>query len=152
MKLYFAYGANLSREGMKFRCPDAVPYQKFTLRGWRLDFAHHATIVPHPGRCVEGALWKITEDCEFSLDRFEGYPGYYSKRILAQDGREFMVYIMNHPLTGTPGMGYLDVIEQGYRDWNLDFDCLDRAVDQLPINPYNTMYADTSTAAFEATH
>jgi hypothetical protein len=102
---------------------------------------------------VEGALWKITEDCERSLDQFEGYPSYYSKRILAQDGREFMVYIMNPPLTGSPGVGYLDIIEQGYRDWNLDFDCLDLAVDQLSINPYNTiMYAETPTAAFEATH
>jgi len=152
MKLYFAYGANLSREGMAYRCPDAVPYQKFTLRGWRLDFAHHATIVPHPGRSVEGALWKITEDCERSLDQFEGYPSYYSKRILAQDGREFMVYIMNPPLTGNPGTGYLGIIEQGYRDWNLDFDCLDQAVDQLNINPYNTLYAETSATNIETTY
>jgi gamma-glutamylcyclotransferase len=152
MKLYFAYGANLSREGMAYRCPNATPYQKFTLRGWRLDFAHHATIVPHPGRSVEGALWKITEDCERSLDQFEGYPSYYSKRILAQDGREFMVYIMNPPLAGSPGVGYLDIIEQGYRDWNLDFDCLDRAVDQLNINPYNTLYAETSATNIETTY
>jgi gamma-glutamylcyclotransferase len=152
MKFYFAYGANLSREGMAYRCPDATPYQKFTLRGWRLDFAHHATIVPHPGRSVEGALWKITEDCERSLDQFEGYPSYYSKRILAQDGREFMVYIMNPPLAGSPGVGYLDIIEQGYRDWNLDFDCLDRAVDQLNINPYNTLYAETSATNIETTY
>jgi len=152
MKFYFAYGANLSREGMAYRCPDATPYQKFTLRGWRLDFAHHATIVPHPGRSVEGALWKITEDCERSLDQFEGYPSYYSKRILAQDGREFMVYIMNPPLAGSPGVGYLDIIEQGYRDWNLDFDCLDHAVDQLNINPYNTLYAETSATNIETTY
>lgn len=144
MKLYFAYGANLSREGMAYRCPDAVPYQKYTLRGWRLDFAHHATIVPHPGRSVEGALWKITDDCELSLDMFEGYPGYYSKRILAQDGREFMVYIMNPPLSGSPGPGYLDIIEQGYRDWNLDFECLDRAINQLPKDPYNIEYAQST--------
>ena len=152
MKLYFAYGANLSQEGMAYRCPNATPYQKFTLRGWRLDFAHHATIVPHPGRSVEGALWKITEDCERSLDQFEGYPSYYSKRILAQDGREFMVYIMNPPLAGSPGVGYLDIIEQGYRDWNLDFDCLDHAVDQLNINPYNTLYAETSATNIETTY
>jgi hypothetical protein len=152
MKLYFAYGANLSKEGMAFRCPNAVPYQKYTLRGWRLDFANHATIVPHPGRSVEGALWKITEDCELSLDMFEGYPGYYSKRILAQDGREFMVYVMNPPLTGTPGVGYLDIIEQGYQDWGLDFDCLDRAIDQLSINPYNITHAETSATAIATTH
>lgn len=152
MKLYFAYGANLSREGMSFRCPQAVPYRRFTLRGWRLDFAHHATIIPHPGRSVEGALWRITEDCERSLDMFEGYPSYYTKRILEQDGQEFMVYIMNPPLSGSPGVGYLDIIEQGYRDWNLDFDCLDRAIDRLSINPYNTLYAETTAAATATTY
>jgi gamma-glutamylcyclotransferase (GGCT)/AIG2-like uncharacterized protein YtfP len=146
MKLYFAYGANLNKVSMSLRCPRAVPYQAFTLRGWCLDFAHHATIRPHPGRTVEGALWRITEECELSLDAFEGYPDYYTKRILAQDGREFMAYIMNPPLTGSPGAGYLDVIEQGYRDWNLDFECLDQAIDQLPQDPYNTKYVDIADA------
>lgn len=152
MKLYFAYGANLSRAGMAFRCPQAVPYQKYVLRGWRLDFANHATIVPHPGRSVQGALWKITKDCELSLDMFEGYPNYYSKRILEQDGREFMVYIMNPPWSGLPGAGYLDIIEQGYRDWNLDFECLDQAIDQLAIDPYNTIYAETPATAIATSY
>ena len=152
MKLYFAYGANLNKASMSLRCPQAVAYQPFELRGWQLDFAHHATIRPHPGRTVQGALWRITDDCERSLDAFEGYPSYYTKRILEQDGREFMVYIMNPPLTGSPGAGYLDVIEQGYRDWNLDFECLDQAIDQLPLDPYNTLYVDTPAASFEATH
>ena len=152
MKLYFAYGANLNKVSMAMRCPQATPYQSFELRGWQLDFAHHATIRPHPGRSVQGALWRITEDCERSLDAFEGYPDYYTKRILEQDGREFMVYIMNPPLQGSPGAGYLDVIEQGYRDWNLDFECLDQAIDQLPQNPYNIQYVDTQAASLEATH
>ena len=140
MKLYFAYGANLNKVSMSLRCPQATPYQAFALRGWQLDFAHHATIRPHPGRTVQGAMWRITEECERSLDAFEGYPDYYTKRVLEQDGKEFMVYIINPPLTGSPGVGYLDVIEQGYRDWNLDFACLDQAIDQLPKNPYNIDY------------
>lgn len=152
MKLYFAYGANLNKTSMSLRCPRAAPYQSLVLRGWQLDFAHHATIRPHPGRTVQGALWRITEDCERSLDAFEGYPDYYTKRILEQDGREFMVYIMNPPLTGSPGAGYLHVIEQGYQDWNLDFECLDQAIDQLPHNPYNIQYVDTPASSFEATH
>ena len=152
MKLYFAYGANLNKEGMGFRCPQARPYSRFVLRGWRLDFAHHATIIPHPGRSVQGALWEITEDCELSLDRFEGYPGYYTKRILEQDGKEFMVYVMNPPLTGSPGEGYLNTIEQGYAEWGLDFTCLDRAVDQLSINPYNVINAKTSATDIETTY
>jgi gamma-glutamylcyclotransferase (GGCT)/AIG2-like uncharacterized protein YtfP len=148
MKLYFAYGANLNKDSMSFRCPRAQPYQAFELRGWQLDFAHHATIRPHPGRTVQGALWRITDDCERSLDAFEGDPSYYTKRLLEQDGREFMVYIMNPPLTGSPGQGYLDIIEQGYRDWNLDFECLDQAIDQLPEDPYNVKYVDAIVTTY----
>jgi gamma-glutamylcyclotransferase (GGCT)/AIG2-like uncharacterized protein YtfP len=137
MRLYFAYGANLSREGMAFRCPEAVPFHPLTLRGWQLDFAHHATIKPHPGRSVEGMLWRITERCEQSLDMFEGYPSYYRKRVLGQDGLEFMVYVMNPPLVGMPGESYIATIEQGYIDWGLNLDCLDQALDQKQLISYN---------------
>ncbi len=133
MNLYFAYGANLNRDSMAYRCQGAKPYRPLTLRGWRLAFANHATIVPAPGRSVEGMLWHLTESCEYSLDAFEGFPTYYRKRILAQDGLEFMVYIMNPPLTGSPSAGYIDSIEAGYNDWGLDLSCLDRALDELAL-------------------
>lgn len=143
MRLYFAYGANLSRDGMAHRCPDAVPFQPMALRGWQLDFAHHATIKAHPGRSVQGMLWRITERCEQSLDMFEGYPNYYGKRILEQDGLEFMVYVMNPPLYGSPGEGYIATIEQGYYDWGLDLTCLDQALDQKSLDKYNTIKWET---------
>ena len=137
MKLYFAYGANLSHESMAHRCPRARPFQSFYLRGWQLDFATHATIRPNPGRSVPGALWRITDDCEASLDAFEGYPLYYSKRILAQDGYEFMVYVMNRPQYGSTYWSYVDLIAQGYQDWNLDTGPLWQQVDQILLPVYN---------------
>lgn len=133
MKLYFAYGANLSRDGMFYRCPRAKPYRSITLRGWKLAFANHATIIPHPGRSVEGMLWQLTDDCEMSLDTFEGFPTYYRKSILEQDGMEFMVYLMNPPYAGYPSSGYIDTIEAGYNDWGLNLECLDRALDELAL-------------------
>jgi len=118
-KLYFAYGANLSLASMKSRCPSATPMQSFYLRDWRLKLYNHATIAPAKGYCVAGALWSITTNCENSLDMFEGWPIYYQKQELEQDGARFMVYTMTEPAWGNPSVGYMKLLQQGYDDWNL---------------------------------
>ena len=126
-QFYFAYGANLSVDSMAWRCPRARPVTAWYLRDWRLELHCHATIQPSPGDSVAGALWQITPDCETSLDRFEGYPVYYRKEILNQDGIEFMVYLMNEPLSGRPGSGYVDLLTEGYQDWQLPLAALETA-------------------------
>jgi len=121
MKYYFAYGANMSLASMHSRCPLAMPMRKFSLRGWRLDFGHHATIVRDPGAICEGALWMITEHCERSLDAFEGYPTYYDKLYLEQDGVKFMAYEMvDLDCESFPDDCYIELLHEGYSDWNLD--------------------------------
>lgn len=127
MNLYFAYGANLSLDSMAWRCPQARPLTAFYLRDWRLELHCHATIRPSAGDRVAGALWSITPDCEDSLDSFEGYPVYYQKQIVEQDGVQFMIYVMNEPLSGSPGQGYVDLLREGYQDWCLPEPWLDRA-------------------------
>ncbi len=128
-RYYFAYGANLSMASMHSRCPLAMPIQKFTLRGWRLDFGHHATIVREPGAVCEGALWLITDSCERNLDAFEGYPDYYTKVKLSQDGKQFMAYEMvDLDRRDMPSDGYIDLLREGYTDWNLNQDLLDQAL------------------------
>lgn len=128
MTMYFAYGANLNLEDMQYRCPDARPVGALYLKDWRLVFSGVATIVPSPGNCVAGALWVLTEECEKSLDQFEGYPHLYTKQYLTQDGRDFMVYVMNKIYPSPPSITYYDTIKEGYRDWKLDQEYLDRAV------------------------
>ena len=76
---YFAYGANLCLEGMKWRCPAAEPISGFELEGWRLVFRGVADIEPSEGSKVSGALWRVTPQCIRALDRFEGYPDLYGK-------------------------------------------------------------------------
>jgi gamma-glutamylcyclotransferase (GGCT)/AIG2-like uncharacterized protein YtfP len=117
---------------MKFRCPSATPITAFELQDWELDFATHATIRPRKGSVVQGALWQLTVKCEESLDRFEGYPTYYRKTILKQDGHEFMVYLMNYPVSYPPAPGYVETINDGYEDWKLDKTYLQQALDQFP--------------------
>jgi gamma-glutamylcyclotransferase len=129
-RYYFAYGANMAYSSMKSRCPLAEPMEKMTLRGWRLDFGHHATIVPDADAVCDGVLWKITEYCERSLDAFEGYPSYYDKLYLEQDGLPFMAYEMTDlDRRHMPSQSYIECLREGYDDWKLDHSLLDCALD-----------------------
>ena len=111
------------------RCPLALPVKKFTLKNWKLEFGHHATIVEQSGAVCEGALWLITESCEKNLDAFEGYPYYYKKRHLTQDNITFMVYEMNDlDVNYYPNDSYIELLYEGYNDWKLNVDLLDQAL------------------------
>ena len=117
--LYFAYGANLHPEAMQWRCPEAQAQGAFILRDWELKFYSHATIEPRKGSQVAGVLWEITEACEQSLDVFEGFPNYYTKRTWIQDDRQFFFYEMTTPKSGSPSEGYVLDIAESYAFWQL---------------------------------
>ena len=114
---------------MKSRCPLAEPVEKLTLQGWRLDFGHHATIVRDPDAVCDGFIWKITEYCEENLDAFEGYPTYYEKVYLEQDGLPFMAYEMvDVARDAYPMQSYIELLREGYDNWGLDHRLLDDAL------------------------
>lgn len=117
--LYFAYGANMHPGNMSWRCPCALAQGSFVLRDWELKFYSHATIEPKKGASVSGVLWEITPDCELSLDIFEGYPNYYTKRTWIQDGVQFFFYEMTGPKSGRPSEGYVLDIAESYAFWRL---------------------------------
>jgi gamma-glutamylcyclotransferase (GGCT)/AIG2-like uncharacterized protein YtfP len=130
MKLYLAYVANLNREEMAWRCPQARPVQGVELADWQLDFCQHATITPRPGARLAAGIWSITDECERSLDQFEGWPTYYRKEIIEVAGRSVMVYRMNHVVPATPAAGYLKCLAQGYQDWGMDLAILWQAYER----------------------
>jgi gamma-glutamylcyclotransferase (GGCT)/AIG2-like uncharacterized protein YtfP len=117
--LYFAYGANMHPEAMQWRCPKAMASQAFILRDWELKFYSHATIERRRGAEVAGVLWEITPDCEQSLDMFEGFPSYYTKRTWIQDRTQFFFYEMTTPKSGRPSEGYVLDIAESYAFWQL---------------------------------
>jgi hypothetical protein len=120
---------------MKGRCPLAEPVEKITLRGWRLDFGHHATIVRDLDAVCDGFIWKITEYCERNLDAFEGYPTYYEKVYLEQDGLPFMAYEMvDLHRNGGPTQSYIDLLREGYNNWGLDHQLLDSALEYVQLS------------------
>ena len=128
--LYFAYGANISEDGMSWRCPKARPVGAFELRNWQLELYSHATIEPKSGSSVHGLMWEITEECEQALDMFEGYPSYYTALTWYQDGHWFFFYEMTDPKSGRPSEGYISGIANGYHQWQLPQKRLQEALDR----------------------
>ena len=126
--LYFAYGANMHPGHMSWRCPSAQAQGAFVLRDWQLKFYNHATIEPKPGAQVGGVLWSITDKCEASLDAFEGFPSYYTKRTWIQDGVQFFFYEMTDPKSGYPSEGYVADIRDSYTFWQLPHELLTQSL------------------------
>ena len=117
--LYFAYGADTNIDGMEYRCPNATKVGRLTLPNWKLVFKHVADIEMHKDEQVHGVLWNITDECESSLDRFEGFPHLYRKEyfvVRMQDGsiEDVMFYKMNSGEYARPSQTYFDTIKQGY--------------------------------------
>lgn len=139
MKYYLAYGSNLDHEWMKAICPGSVPYGVGILKGWKLAFKFHATIVPNANEGVPVVVWAISEQNEACLDQYEGYPDYYTKRNVEVSVKECetgklqtvtaMVYIMceNHTIQ-PPTQSYYLKIARGYRDFGLDLQPLQDAI------------------------
>ena len=86
MKYYAAYGSNLSVEQMKVRTPDAVIVGTGILNDWRLLFRTFATIKKSRGYSVPVLVWKISQQDEKRLDRYEGYPNFYIKNQEKSEG------------------------------------------------------------------
>lgn len=135
--LYFAYGSNLDLEQMAQRCPDAEIVGPVRLENYELRFRGNgfATVTPKKGGVVYGLVWKITPNCEQSLDRYEGYPRHYTKEtVTVKDaaGAELpvMVYIMAEPYCRQPALPspyYYRVIQRGFEANGLPVESLQAA-------------------------
>ena len=76
-KLYVAYGSNLNKEQMRYRCPTAKFVGTGIIEGYELQFkgALHsacATIAPKEGAAVPVGIWTIQKPDEKRLDLYEG--------------------------------------------------------------------------------
>ena len=143
--LYFAYGSNINLEQMEHRCPDAQLVGPVTLQNYELQFrgSGFATVAPKKGSTVHGLVWKLTPNCEQSLNRYEGYPRHYTKQtVTVKDaaGNEIpvMVYIMAEPYCRQPALPspyYYRVIQRGFEANGLPVDSLrdawSRTIDEV---------------------
>lgn len=127
--LYLAYGSNLNKMQMAKRCPKAKALDNYILKGYKLEFRRVANIKKSSNKTdqIGCGIWEITETCEKSLDIYEGYPHLYGKtKIKLDDGREVMTYFMNSGFRAPPSSEYLNTIIQGYRDFKLPFNLLNK--------------------------
>ena len=129
---YLAYGMNTNLAGMAYRCPSAISIGKVTLNNHALRFKYHADAEHSPGDSMECALWSITEDCERNLDKLEGYPYYYEKKIVPVEFGdteiEAMIYYMaSATQIQTPDQEYYNSIIRGYYQHGMDLGNLARA-------------------------
>ena len=136
--LYFAYGSNINLGQMDLRCPDACVVGPVALENYELLFRRggFATIAPKEGGKVHGLLWSLSPECERSLDRYEGYPRFYDKRMVTvRDGLgrllSAMVYIMDERFREPklPTDSYYNGILEGYRQNGLPVTALKQAWD-----------------------
>lgn len=143
--LYFAYGSNINLHQMAVRCPDAKVVEPAVLENYELLFRGNnrafgvATIRPKEGCQVHGLLWKITPECERSLDTYEGYPHLYEKHqitLSTKSGQQVsaMVYVMTWEKERVPSMptrGYFIGILEGFQQNGLPVKSLEKAISKL---------------------
>lgn len=123
---YIAYGSNMNQDQMRYRCPGAQLVGTGLLRGYRLEFNRHATIVESSSHAaaVPIAVWGITSEHEFNLDRYEGYPRYYRKiscmvDLGAGECIQGMAYQMCNFAFNPPDRFYYDGICDAYKSLGL---------------------------------
>ena len=123
---YIAYGSNMVQQQMAVRCPKAKLLGTGYIEGAKLEFYLHATVVKTGDRRnrVPVAVWEIKAKDEESLDRYEGFPSYYTKEtwtVHMDDGSEIegMIYIMRLIRFSPPPSDYYDGIEDAYRKLGL---------------------------------
>ena len=142
-KLYVAYGSNLNKAQMRYRCPTAEFVGTGVIEGYELQFKGalhnaYATIAPKEGSNVPVGIWTIQRADEKRLDLYEGYHenghSFYDKEQISvklADGSSItgMVYIMDPKMDfGNPSAGYYNTVHRGYEDCGLDTTVLDQAV------------------------
>tara|TARA_B100000029_G_scaffold87935_1_gene77902 strand:+ start:194 stop:595 length:402 start_codon:yes stop_codon:yes gene_type:complete len=132
--LYFAYGSNLNHHQMKdVRCIGSKYLKNFFLKDYKLSFCHpnelnkfgYANVIKEKGSEVAGAIWEITDEHEKILDEYEGFPKTYHKDYFYLDGKKVMFYIMNKYFFKRPPKSYIDTINEGYKNCNIDLSISD---------------------------
>ena len=127
--LYFAYGSNLSHHQMKnIRCFGSKYLKSFYLKNYKMIFSHpnklnkfgYANVIKRIGSKVPGAIWEITKDHEKILDNYEQFPNIYQKNNFYLGGKKIMFYIMYKYFFKDPPKSYIDTINKGYEDCNID--------------------------------
>tara|TARA_Y100001970_G_scaffold278015_1_gene383089 strand:- start:1260 stop:1619 length:360 start_codon:yes stop_codon:yes gene_type:complete len=117
---------------MKRRCKDSFFLKKINLKNFRLTFRSKyraADIESKKNSIVPGGLFEISKNDEKKLDIYEDFPNLYKKIYFSYYGKKIMTYTMvkKSPFK-FPTEKYLNVVKRGYKDCNLNFRYLKKAL------------------------
>jgi len=115
---------------MQERCPDSkpkfiaiLPNYKLVFAGWSRKWRGGvATIKSFRGERVRGAIYEVTEECLRRMDRHEAGYSRFKVTVFDEDKEpiQAITYIKSGQLEeAPPSKEYLEVIQQGLRDWRL---------------------------------
>jgi AIG2-like family len=124
--LHFAYGANMSRAVMRKYAPGARPLGVATLADHRFVITAdgYGSVEAARARTVHGVLWRITSRDRVMLDAVENVcGGLYRAGILAVRRKRCLapslVYFGRPGAEGRPKPGYIELIIDAAREWDL---------------------------------
>lgn len=148
--IYIAYGSNLNLEQMSIRCPNAVLLGTGYLKNAQLAFrglgnySFCTVFLRKRGYKTPIGIFQIDEYDLASLDRYEGYPRHYIRKVIKPTQVELLswvfpeialtdsiIYIMNGGKPCMPTQGYFNTVLSGYRQCNLDDRYLLKAYDEV---------------------
>ncbi len=127
---YFAYGSNMDKEQMAYRCPNADFVGIGEVKAYRfaIDAAGVATIIPAQSTSVEGAVWLLTDSDIANLDIYEGVKQrcyrkeYINVELANGESIKALVYISNRKEIGQgigTASGYMNRIVTAAKDIGL---------------------------------
>jgi len=126
MTLHFAYGSNMSRALMGARCRGAEAIGTATLSGWRfvINPEGFGSIAPRPGGRVHGVLWRLSARDLAAINAYESVDSglYVRRRLPVRCGgvqAMALVYIARRQGEGTPRPGYISLVVEAAREWQL---------------------------------
>ena len=111
---------------MSGRCPEAEALGTATLFGWRfvINPDGFGSIALRPGGRVHGVLWRLSARDLAAVNAYESVDsGLYLRRRLVvrwrEQGAAALVYIARREGKGTPRPGYIGLVVEAARDWQL---------------------------------
>lgn len=144
---------NTNVDSMRYRCPDAILVDTVKLPDHRFRFAFHADVVYEPGSEVWCALWDITNDDLRSLDRLEGYPRYYQRKLVNLTKsvyntpyQAWVYYMTGNQPDAWPDNFYLNMLQEGYAECRIPESQLVEALADLDRSAMRYSRAQTHLA------
>src|SRR5260370_27189767 len=126
MTLHFACGSNMSRALMGGRCGVAEAVGLGVLSGCRfvINPGGFGPVAPRPGGRVHGVLWRLSARDLAAINAYESVDSglYLRRRLPVRCGdvqAMALVYIARRQGEGTPRPGYISLVVEAARQWQL---------------------------------